>query len=443
MVRSYLRSKERLVLISVMYRHSMDVIRFETQLVKKKKLPKRLSHSTLESLEFFFETSSSDEQQNLQNPIDGDFHFTMYEATKSARIDAYLVYIREQWLADPTVKVQLMKQGSDAPAEVLDLTQPDIANSLIHLSRSSAVPVSAALREKEEKDEIKRQIQVLTARLKEFDAPSRTFPRAAERKEQHEEKMQMELMEAPPAIEFQTQTLRSWNSATTFAEEKEESSPAVIPTSSHRKKKRCASSKQERPSPQKQRKVMNDTEREANIRAYEMEIREGFECTVDESAQDMDIINNVLDAENAKVISIEQLGKLATKVTGFINNRHIGKMTGYYLRSVLAFRLKKKYKKQYRKRMIEVYKIKSPTEHAAYINFYKLINQYFPKETRSVSSSGLSDIPLLRAKIDWRSYRDADQRKLVEIALQRVLESRTSAAPVTDEDTEEELRDDK
>ena len=98
-------------------------------------------------------------------------------------------------------------------------------------------------------------------------------------------------------------------------------------------------------------------------------------------------------------------------------------MLGYYLRAILAHRLKCMSQKCYKRLARDTLGIKSPTDITAYPALYELVQHHYP--TLTSSSGGVEvwlESPIFTADItwtEWKRYLTKQGRPIVDAALQR------------------------
>ena len=137
------------------------------------------------------------------------------------------------------------------------------------------------------------------------------------------------------------------------------------------------------------------------------------------------LCQQVLDEEGDRILSI------SGRITSLITTSTSLKMVGYYLRAILAHRLKFTSQNCYKRLARDTLGIKSPADIAAYPALYGLVQHHFP----TLASAGIEvwlENPIFSADItwtEWKRYLTKQGRPIIDTALQQF---KASVAPFQD-----------
>jgi hypothetical protein len=117
----------------------------------------------------------------------------------------------------------------------------------------------------------------------------------------------------------------------------------------------------------------------------------------------------------------DRLPSISDQITSLIATSTSLKMLGYYLRAILAHRLKHRSQNCYKRLARETLGIKSPADIAAYPALYELVQHHYP----TLSSAGIEtwlENPIFSADItwtEWKRYLTKQGRSIIDAALQQ------------------------
>ena len=109
------------------------------------------------------------------------------------------------------------------------------------------------------------------------------------------------------------------------------------------------------------------------------------------------------------------------QITSLINTSTSLKMVGYYLRAVLAHRLKVTSKKCYKRLVRDTLGVKSPTDIAAYPALYELVQHHYPNLASATVEAWLENSIFTTdlTWTEWKRYLTKPGRPIIDAALQR------------------------
>jgi hypothetical protein len=117
----------------------------------------------------------------------------------------------------------------------------------------------------------------------------------------------------------------------------------------------------------------------------------------------------------------DRLPSILGQITSLISTSTWLKMVGYYLRAVLAYRLKSTSQNCYKRLARDTLGIKSPADIAAYPALYELVQHHYP----DLASAGIEawlENPIFSADItwtEWKCYLTKRGRPIIDAALQQ------------------------
>jgi hypothetical protein len=132
--------------------------------------------------------------------------------------------------------------------------------------------------------------------------------------------------------------------------------------------------------------------------------------------------NGQLDADGADVDTLTYQ-QCATKIELLISASTAMRMVGYYLRSVLAARLKRSHKNKYVRSARVLLGLKSSADITAYPAFHSFVQQHCPSVASSVMDlDAWLQEPIFLADIgwaEWRRYLSKSHRWIIDSAIER------------------------
>jgi hypothetical protein len=164
-----------------------------------------------------------------------------------------------------------------------------------------------------------------------------------------------------------------------------------------------------------------DDDDAAEVAALVAKLREGYDqrqsIALDSVSKEslVSLRQQVLEEEGDRIPSI------SGQVTSLISTSTSLKMVGYYLRALLAHRLKRTSQNSYRRLARQMLGIKSPADIAAYPALYELVQHHYP----TLASAGIDvwlDNPIFSADItwtEWKRYLTKQGRPIIDGALKR------------------------
>jgi hypothetical protein len=117
----------------------------------------------------------------------------------------------------------------------------------------------------------------------------------------------------------------------------------------------------------------------------------------------------------------DRLPLISGQITSLISTATSLKMVGYYLRAILAYRLKHRSQNCYKRLARDTLGIKSPADIAAYPALYELVQYHYP----DFASAGIEvwlENPIFSADItwtEWKRYLTKQGRAIIDAALQQ------------------------
>ena len=135
---------------------------------------------------------------------------------------------------------------------------------------------------------------------------------------------------------------------------------------------------------------------------------------------------------------------VSARVDDHIVTSQSSKMLGYFLRSVLAKKIKQYYPLNYQKACQTLLGLKNNSYMTAYPNFYDLIQNRWPKAVKSEDYDQLMSLPILRADIswtDWLRVLRTNKLRALDTALddfEEWLKNNRSGTTTTEEEKEDE-----
>jgi hypothetical protein len=127
----------------------------------------------------------------------------------------------------------------------------------------------------------------------------------------------------------------------------------------------------------------------------------------------------------------DRLPSISGQITSLISTSTSLKMLGYYLRAILAHRLKHRSQNCYKRLARDMLGIKSPADIAAYPALYELVQYHYPDLASAGIEAWLKN-PIFSADItwtEWKHYRTKQGRAIIDAALQQF---KASVAPYRD-----------
>jgi hypothetical protein len=118
----------------------------------------------------------------------------------------------------------------------------------------------------------------------------------------------------------------------------------------------------------------------------------------------------------------DRLPSISGQITSLISTSTSLKMLGYYLRAILAHRLKHRSQNCYKRLARDMLGIKSPADIAAYPALYELVQYHYP----DLASAGIEawlENPIFSADItwtEWKRYLTKQGRSIIDAALQQL-----------------------
>ena len=166
-----------------------------------------------------------------------------------------------------------------------------------------------------------------------------------------------------------------------------------------------------------------DDDNALEVASLVSKLREGYDrrqsVNLDALSKDsiLSLRQQVLDEAGAQVAS-----KISDQITSLIATSTSTKMVGYYLRAVLAHRLKATSKKCYKRLARDTLGIKSPTDIAAYPALYELFQHHYPNLASTAGIEAWLENPIFMADItwtEWKRYLTKPGRPIIDAALQQ------------------------
>ena len=124
-----------------------------------------------------------------------------------------------------------------------------------------------------------------------------------------------------------------------------------------------------------------------------------------------------------QVLNDHVASTISGQITSLITTSTSLRMVGYYLRAILAHRLKSTSQKCYKRLARDTLGVKSPADIAAYPALYELVQHHYP--TLASAAGGVEvwlESPIFTADItwtEWKRYLTKQGRPIVDAALQR------------------------
>ena len=168
------------------------------------------------------------------------------------------------------------------------------------------------------------------------------------------------------------------------------------------------------------------------VAALVAKLRDGYDkrqsVTLDSVSKEsvLTLRQQVLDEAGSLVAST-----VSGQITSLITTSTSLRMVGYYLRAVLAHRLKLTSQKCYKRLARETLGIKSPTDIAAYPALYEFVHHHYPSLASDTVEAWLEN-PIFTADItwtEWKRYLPKQGRPTIDAALHRF---KDAMAPVQD-----------
>ncbi len=165
-----------------------------------------------------------------------------------------------------------------------------------------------------------------------------------------------------------------------------------------------------------------DDDDAVEVAALVAKLREGYDkrqsVTLDSVSKEsvLSLRQQVLDETGDLVAST-----VSGQITSLISTSTSLKMVGYYLRAVLAHRLKVTSKKCYKRLARDTLGIKSPTDIAAYPALYELVQHHYPNLASATVEAWLEN-PIFTADLtwtEWKRYLTKQGRPIIDAALQQ------------------------
>ena len=170
--------------------------------------------------------------------------------------------------------------------------------------------------------------------------------------------------------------------------------------------------------------------------------------TVSRAAADISerAVSKLIKDVMAETLSLSHYRTVSARVDGHIVTSQSSKMLGYFLRSVLAKKVKQHYPLNYQKACQTLLGLKNNSYITAYPNFYDVIQKRWPNAVKSEDYEQLMSLPILRADISWRDWLRVlrtSKLRLLDTALDELQEwlSIRSGINTTEEEDEQEEHD--
>jgi hypothetical protein len=147
-----------------------------------------------------------------------------------------------------------------------------------------------------------------------------------------------------------------------------------------------------------------DDDDAAEVAALIAKLREGYDkrqsIALDSVSKEslVSLRQQVLEEEGDRIPSI------SGQVTSLISTSTSLKMVGYYLRALLAHRLKRTSQNSYRRLARQMLGIKSPADIAAYPALYELVQHHYP----TLASAGIDvwlENPIFTGDVTWTEWK--------------------------------------
>ena len=157
------------------------------------------------------------------------------------------------------------------------------------------------------------------------------------------------------------------------------------------------------------------------VAALVTKLREGYDkrqtVALDSLSKEsmLSLCQQVLDEEGDRVVAI------SIQITSLISTSTSLRMVGYFLRAILAHRLKFNAQNSYKRLARDTLGVKSPADIAAYPALYELVQHHYP----TLASAGIEvwlENPIFTADItwtEWKRYLSKQGRLIIDAALQQ------------------------
>ena len=165
-----------------------------------------------------------------------------------------------------------------------------------------------------------------------------------------------------------------------------------------------------------------DEDDAVEVAALAAKLREGYDkrqsVTLDSLSKEsvLSLRQQVLDDAGDRVESA-----VSSQITSLITTSTSLKMVGYYLRAILAHRLKANARNCYKRLARETLDIKSPTDIAAYPALYDFVQHNYPNLGAATVEAWLEN-PIFTADMtwtEWKRYLTKPGRPIIDAALQQ------------------------
>ena len=175
-----------------------------------------------------------------------------------------------------------------------------------------------------------------------------------------------------------------------------------------------------------------DDDDAVEVAAFVAKLREGHEkrqsVTLDSLSKEsvLCLRQQVLDEAGDLAAST-----ISGQITSLVSTSTSLKMVGYYLRAILAHRLKANARNCYKRLARDTLGIKSPTDVAAYPALYELVRHHYPGLVSATVEAWLEN-PIFTADVTWtelKRYLSKQRRPIIDAALQQF---KASVAPFQD-----------
>ena len=167
--------------------------------------------------------------------------------------------------------------------------------------------------------------------------------------------------------------------------------------------------------------VADDDDDAVEVAALVTKLREGYDkrqtVAIDSLSKEsiLALRQQVLDEAGDRIAAI------SSQITSLISTSTSLRMVGYFLRAILAHRLKFNAQNSYKRVARDTLGVKSPADIAAYPALYELVQHHYP----TLASAGIEawlENPIFTADItwtEWKRYLSKQGRLIIDAALQQ------------------------